>query len=302
MQREFGADLQRVGQVERSPAMLASAPAPGGDIAPHWASQLTVITPTYNSSSFMAPTARSVLSISGLAEWIIIDNRSTDDTPAMVERLSAAHGRIRWLVNERNLGHPFPSLVRGLRLATTKYVLFLDSDDVIADPEAVREAITFMEKNDAVRAAIMSIGYMTEAGHVYKERRLPFARYDAVAPGWLVRAIIYFYPVYPVKQSAIIFRRDLLMELIEFTDITLLIAATDVTDFYLVRRVGLHYRNRFNGNSTRIQSENYWWWILRWRFPKQRWWWLPLRAFLLVYKQGLGVLKRLYRRFSVNRI
>jgi len=89
---------------------------------------VTVITPAYNAARFLADTIESVRRQT-FHDWelVIIDDGSTDETVAIVERYAAADDRIR-LLKQPNAG---PSAARnhGMRAARGRYFAFLDSDD-----------------------------------------------------------------------------------------------------------------------------------------------------------------------------
>jgi glycosyltransferase involved in cell wall biosynthesis len=70
---------------------------------------------------------RFVLDSVPIAELIIIDDCSTDDTAKVVAEIVVVDDRIRLLNNARNLGHG-PSLRRGLDVASGDWLLLLDSD------------------------------------------------------------------------------------------------------------------------------------------------------------------------------
>lgn len=101
---------------------MASVPSPA---------TVSVIIPCYNYGSVLPRAVESVISQSVSAEEIVIvDDGSTDDTPAVAERLLELHpGRIRYMrttnmgvANARNFG---------IASTSSKYVCCLDADDEI---------------------------------------------------------------------------------------------------------------------------------------------------------------------------
>jgi glycosyltransferase involved in cell wall biosynthesis len=90
--------------------------------------RVSVITPAYNAARFLAETIESVRRQT-FEDWelLIVDDGSTDDTVAIVERCAASDRRIR-LLRQANAG---PSAARnhGMRAAHGTFFAFLDSDD-----------------------------------------------------------------------------------------------------------------------------------------------------------------------------
>jgi len=87
---------------------------------------VSVVIPTYNSAPLVVEAVGSVLAQSlAPSEVIVVDDGSTDDTPA---RMASFGGQVRY-VRQANLG---VSAARnhGIRLAGQDFVGFLDADDV----------------------------------------------------------------------------------------------------------------------------------------------------------------------------
>lgn len=89
--------------------------------------KVSVIMPTYNHGSFLRKALDSVRAQT-LVDWevIVVNNFSTDDTKEIV--VSYGDPRIR-LISFRNFGVIGSSRNRGLMLARSPFVAFLDSDD-----------------------------------------------------------------------------------------------------------------------------------------------------------------------------
>lgn len=92
---------------------------------------VTVVIPAYNAARTIAATLESVMAQTR-ADWeaIVVDDRSTDDTCAIVKDLASRDSRIRLLALEKNNGAPAAPRNRGVESANSPWVAFLDSDDL----------------------------------------------------------------------------------------------------------------------------------------------------------------------------
>ena len=92
---------------------------------------LSVVLPNYNHAKFVGRALAALLGQERAAdEIIVIDDGSTDDSVAVIERIAAKAPTIRLLRNPGNVG-VIPTLQRGLEAARGKYVYFAASDDWI---------------------------------------------------------------------------------------------------------------------------------------------------------------------------
>jgi glycosyltransferase involved in cell wall biosynthesis len=90
---------------------------------------LSVVLPNYNHAKFIGRALAALLRQERAAdEIIVIDDGSTDDSIAVIERIAAGAPAIRLLRNPSNIG-VIPTLQRGLEAARGKYVYFAASDD-----------------------------------------------------------------------------------------------------------------------------------------------------------------------------
>lgn len=92
---------------------------------------VSVILPVYNEAPVLAEVIDDVVAVildhlDG-SELIVVDDRSTDESWSIVEKLAAADVRIRPLRNDVNRGHG-PSVRRGFDAATKEWIFHLDSD------------------------------------------------------------------------------------------------------------------------------------------------------------------------------
>jgi len=90
---------------------------------------LSVVLPNYNHAKFIGRALAALQSQERAAdEIIVIDDGSTDDSVAVIERIAATSPAIRLLRNPNNIG-VIATLQRGLEAARGKYVYFAASDD-----------------------------------------------------------------------------------------------------------------------------------------------------------------------------
>lgn len=106
---------------------------------------VTIITPSYNTASYIEETIRSVLHQS-YRNWelIIVDDCSTDNTDEVVQQFLSDE-RVHYLKNESNSGAAV-SRNRALQEAKGKWIAFLDSDDLWT-PDKLEKQVRFMKKN-----------------------------------------------------------------------------------------------------------------------------------------------------------
>lgn len=106
---------------------------------------VSIITPLYNSELFIERTIQSVLSQS-YKKWelFVIDDCSSDNGLAIVEKYALKDMRINVLANKVNSG-PAVTRNKGIKAAKGKYIAFLDSDDQWQKDKLMKQ-VEFMEK------------------------------------------------------------------------------------------------------------------------------------------------------------
>lgn len=92
---------------------------------------LSVVMPVYNEehgvAEVIADVVRHVLDTVPDSELVMVDDRSTDGTAAVLAAAAEADDRITVLTNERNSGHG-PTVLRGLAASAGDWILHIDSD------------------------------------------------------------------------------------------------------------------------------------------------------------------------------
>jgi len=136
---------------------------------------LSVVLPNYNHAKFIGRALAALLGQERAAdEIIVIDDGSTDDSVAVIERIAAGKPATRLLRNPKNVG-VIPTLQRGLEEARGDYVYFAASDDWVF-PEFFALALRRLEANPGVGL------FCGEAMLVNGTSNRPFAVRPAVRP------------------------------------------------------------------------------------------------------------------------
>jgi glycosyltransferase involved in cell wall biosynthesis len=193
------------------------------------APQVSVVIPTYNRRAFVTMAIDSVLAQSYQdREIIVVDDGSTDDTPAV---LKAYGDRIR-TIRQRNSG-PGAARNAGIQAARGRWIAFLDSDDEWS-PEKLARQMADVTRQPGLCAHFTNVRFVLpdqDPVDLFKIRGFhPAGRAERV----LSRPLLYVLDKETVVLSAFMARRDALLEAGPF-DTTLFLAE----DRDLLMRVAL---------------------------------------------------------------
>lgn len=209
-------------------------------------SYVTVVMPVYNGEKYVQEAVESVLRQTYRDfELLIINDGSSDSTPHILSELEKADGRIKVIHNEQNL-RLIATLNKGLNLATGKYIVRMDADD-ICHPERFRKQVDFMETHGYIGICGSWVNFF---GHENKVLRLPEEHEE-------IRARLLFKP--PVIHPSVIIRRSVLEEhdlryreeLLHAEDFGLWVEAAMYTKLGNIPEVLLDYRLSENNISKR---------------------------------------------------
>ena len=111
---------------------------------------ISIIIPMYNTEKYITQCLESVAGQTFKDyEVIVIDDCSTDNSVAVVEKLSSAFdGRLQLLKLKKNNGSPGIPRNKGLKQARGKNIIYLDSDDMLIDT-ALEELFNIAEQTQA---------------------------------------------------------------------------------------------------------------------------------------------------------
>lgn len=109
---------------------------------------MSIVIPVFNRSSLLREAVGSALDQSHRpVEVLIVDDGSTDDTPAVCRDLAARHPEVRVL--SRPNGGPGPARETGRLAARGEFLQYLDSDDWLDPRKIERQVRALRERPDA---------------------------------------------------------------------------------------------------------------------------------------------------------
>ncbi|MFH1308706.1 MAG: glycosyltransferase [Patescibacteria group bacterium] len=110
--------------------------------------KVSVIIPTYNHAEFLERAIKSVLDQTFQDfEIIVVDDGSTDNTKAVVNKLKNQDYKIKYIC-QKNSGGPSSPKNRGIKSSKGEYIAFLDSDDEWF-PDKLEKQIKLFKQADA---------------------------------------------------------------------------------------------------------------------------------------------------------
>lgn len=108
---------------------------------------VSILTPTYNAEKFIRATIESVQNQTYQNwEMILVDDGSTDQTVAIIEKFTQKDVRLKLHKLEQNSGNGFARNA-ALEKAVGKYISYLDADDLWF-PEKLEKQINFLKSNN----------------------------------------------------------------------------------------------------------------------------------------------------------
>jgi teichuronic acid biosynthesis glycosyltransferase TuaG len=172
---------------------------------------VSIITPSYNSTNFIAETIESVLAQTyDKWEMIIVDDASQDNSVDIIENFVKADARIILIKLDNNVGAG-EARNRGIEKARGKYIAFLDSDDVW-HKEKLEIQIKLMEESQAPISftgyTIMDESLIKSKSIINVPQSVDFKRYLKTTIIGMSTAIINKNIVGDVKLSSIRTRQD----------------------------------------------------------------------------------------------
>jgi glycosyltransferase involved in cell wall biosynthesis len=199
---------------------------------------VSVVIPTFNSSSTIERAVNSVRILKEVGEITIVDDGSTDNTLEKCLSLSSFDPRIKVFCHFNNVNKGVSETRNlGIKNSTLPYVSFLDSDDVFL-PNRFKESIDLLEKNKLIDACFGLVTMINTVSN--KEKLLGFIqkRNFESTLSYLLKGG-YFH------TNSVLIRRDFLLKFGLF----------DI-DLRIHEDVELWIRLSYNGNVVSIKEPN----------------------------------------------
>ena len=150
---------------------------------------VSVIIPCYNSEEWIDETLESVFnqSYQNFA-IIIVDDGSTDSTKKVVDKY-IRENRVRYYYQE-NKG-PAAARNLGIKKATSKYIAFLDSDD-LWEEEKLAKQIQFLRKNPEYKLVLSNVTVINQNGELLKQNfnQVPKERTEIIRSFFLEKIVM----------------------------------------------------------------------------------------------------------------
>ena len=109
--------------------------------------EISIVTPLFNSKEYFHATFLTVINQTYQKwEWIIVDDRSTDNTKEIVEEYIKNDNRIQYFLLDVNSGAAV-ARTTAMNIAKGKYMAFLDSDDIWT-PDKLERQIKWMQDHE----------------------------------------------------------------------------------------------------------------------------------------------------------
>ena len=105
----------------------------------------SIITPVFNGANFIEETIQSIINQSFKNfEYIIIDGGSNDGTKEIITQYEP---KINKFISEKDKGM-YDAIDKGIKISTGKYILWVNSDDILADNNCLKNIYLYLQKKN----------------------------------------------------------------------------------------------------------------------------------------------------------
>jgi glycosyltransferase involved in cell wall biosynthesis len=125
---------------------------------------VSICVPVYNGAKYLTRALDSVLSQTYEDfELVLADDRSTDDTPAIIESYAKEDKRVKAWTNKKNLGH-YGNYNACIKQATGKYIKLFAQDDLL-HPKTLETFVNVFEHNPGVSLVNCTRAWIDASGN-----------------------------------------------------------------------------------------------------------------------------------------
>ena len=124
--------------------------------------KISIIIPNYNRVQYLKQTLDSVVAQT-YHNWeaLVVDDGSTDGSKSLVENYIKSDPRIKWIERQEPLKGASVCRNLGIKKALGDYVIFLDSDDMLA-PQCLEQRLGIMQDYPALDFAVFKMQFFKE--------------------------------------------------------------------------------------------------------------------------------------------
>lgn len=163
---------------------------------------LTVCIPAYNASKYIEETLDSVVQqkTDFPFDVLVSDDCSTDNTLSICQGYAAKYPNIQVIQQEKNIGMA-PNQHFVLSTPKTKYLAYLDSDDIYATTNFLQKQVSFLQEHEEVSVVFSNVEIFSNVGVARRKfgDQKPLKIFDLHS--FLQNGI-------PITNSSMVVRRD----------------------------------------------------------------------------------------------
>ncbi|MGB3465852.1 MAG: glycosyltransferase family A protein [Cyclobacteriaceae bacterium] len=125
--------------------------------------RVSVVIPVYNAENFLHRAVDSALMQPEVAEILLIEDGSADNSLAICRELEKNHTIVKLLIHENNTNRG-PGITRnkGIENASCEYLAFLDADDFYLENRFANTQVTFDDKSIDGVYEVIGVSYDSE--------------------------------------------------------------------------------------------------------------------------------------------
>jgi glycosyltransferase involved in cell wall biosynthesis len=167
--------------------------------------RLSIVAPTFNRAHMLPRFLESIRTVTSDCEILVVDNASTDDTPAVVQRYAATDARIRHIRNSENIG-VIANYNRAMELTSGEFICCMGDDDAVL-PGNFERKLALLDGNPNIGFVYSQWLRMDENG-----RSLGVCQWPGLLPHSYIGGRAEFLDLLPacyIHLQGVVFRREL---------------------------------------------------------------------------------------------